>query len=370
MIIVLIVLLTALSLAALLLPLWRKPSADPARGDFDAKIYRDQLAEIERDLERGLLNDSQAAAVRTEVQRRLLAALDRAEQPAAAPPRRWATILPLLLVVPLAAGVLYWRIGNAPMPDKPFATRQADPEFQMTAMADRLARSLESQPSAEGFATLAATYIHLKRYEEAADSYRRAIRMGAIDGDVLSSLGESLVMADDGTVGPEARQAFMHALMLEGADPRARFYLGLADAQVGRYADAVAVWKHLERDSAADAPWLPMLREHISEYAKLAGVDPATIAPKPPAGLGGGAAAPAAPAALPPVGGNPAAAAIMAQSPEERARTIRSMVDGLAARLEQNPNDKEGWKRLAGAYRVLGELDKAKAAEARATALP
>jgi len=369
MILVLFVLLTVIALAALLLPLWRKHSAGPARRDFDAKVYRDQLAEIERDVERGILTADQAAAVRTEVQRRLLAALERGEEaPAAAPSWRWATILPIVVILPLGAGLLYWRLGNAPLPDRPFATRQADPDFQMTAMADRLARSLESQPSADGFATLGATYVHLKRYKEAIDAYSRAIHMGAVDNDLLSSMGEAMVLADDGTVGPDARRAFMHALMMERADPRARFYLGLADAQAGRYAEAVAVWKDLDRDSAADAPWLPMLQEHIREYAKLAGVDPVTIQPKPPSGVD---SAPAAGPALPPIAANPdAAAAVMAQSPEEQARTIRSMVDGLAARLEQNPNDKAGWQRLAGAYRVLGEIDKAKAAEARATALP
>ena len=44
------------------------------------------------------------------------------------------------------------------------------------------------------------------------------------------------------------------------------------------------------------------------------------------------------------------------------------MVDRLAARLEQNPSDKEGWARLAHAYDVLGEKDKAEAARARAEA--
>jgi cytochrome c-type biogenesis protein CcmH len=44
------------------------------------------------------------------------------------------------------------------------------------------------------------------------------------------------------------------------------------------------------------------------------------------------------------------------------------MVDRLASRLKQNPDDKEGWARLAHAYDVLGETDKAQAARARAAA--
>jgi cytochrome c-type biogenesis protein CcmH len=57
-------------------------------------------------------------------------------------------------------------------------------------------------------------------------------------------------------------------------------------------------------------------------------------------------------------------------SPEERQAMIRGMVERLAARLEQNPNDKEGWTRLARAYDVLGETTKAEAARARAAQVP
>jgi cytochrome c-type biogenesis protein CcmH len=63
-------------------------------------------------------------------------------------------------------------------------------------------------------------------------------------------------------------------------------------------------------------------------------------------------------------------AAAQAMAPEERQAMIRSMVDRLAARLEQNPNDKDGWTRLAHAYDVLGETEKAEAARARAAQVP
>ena len=56
-------------------------------------------------------------------------------------------------------------------------------------------------------------------------------------------------------------------------------------------------------------------------------------------------------------------------SAEERMAMIRSMVDGLAARLEDAPEDPAGWERLARAYAVLAERKKAKAAFAKASAL-
>ena len=357
--------LTIAALLALLVPLWRKQSDQPARADFDASVFRDQLAEIERDIERGILSKDQGDAVRIEVQRRLLAAIDREAEPRPVRSfRRWTTVLPLVLLLPVGAAALYAHLGR-PLPDLPFASRQSDPDFQMAALAERLEKRLQTEPSADGFVTLGATYVHLRRFEEAVAAYRHAIKLGAADGDLLASLGEAMVMTDDGAVGPEARQVFQHALMMNRIDPRARFYLGLSDAQVGRYAEAIAIWKDLEKDSAADAPWLPMLREHIREFAKMANLDANAIQPMPP----GVKSAPPDNSAAAADNQSPMADAIMAQTPEEQAKTIRSMVEGLAARLEQNPNDKDGWLRLARAYQVLGETEKAKSAEARASAI-
>jgi cytochrome c-type biogenesis protein CcmH len=62
-------------------------------------------------------------------------------------------------------------------------------------------------------------------------------------------------------------------------------------------------------------------------------------------------------------------AAAQSMSPDERRAMIRGMVERLAARLEQNPGDQEGWARLAHAYEVLGDTDKAQAARARAAAV-
>jgi cytochrome c-type biogenesis protein CcmH len=58
--------------------------------------------------------------------------------------------------------------------------------------------------------------------------------------------------------------------------------------------------------------------------------------------------------------------AIQQMSPEEQAEMIRGMVDKLASKLEANPDDADGWRKLARAYQVLGENDKAKNALDRA----
>ena len=54
---------------------------------------------------------------------------------------------------------------------------------------------------------------------------------------------------------------------------------------------------------------------------------------------------------------------------EDRMAFIRSMVERLADRLKDEPNDLKGWQRLARAYQVLGEKEKAEDARARIRAL-
>jgi cytochrome c-type biogenesis protein CcmH len=89
-------------------------------------------------------------------------------------------------------------------------------------------------------------------------------------------------MTNGGAVVPEALLTFNNALKIDSHNPRARFYLGLAQAQTGNLKQAVAIWRDLEKESAAGAPWLPMLHERIAVFAKQGGFDPSSVPPNPP----------------------------------------------------------------------------------------
>jgi cytochrome c-type biogenesis protein CcmH len=212
-------------------------------------------------------------------------------------------------------------------------------------MIAHIETEMRDQPSARGYRMLGDLDSGQSRYEAAADAYRRSVALEP-DGETYASLGEAEVMANGGAVTPEARGDFLSALRLEPKDPRGRFYLGLAESEIGDYAKAVAIWRDLEKDSPADAPWLTMLRDHIASFARQGGFDPASIVPAPPT-MSVGLAAPAA---------------------DGRPAMIRSMVEGLAARLEKQP-DLDGYLRLAQSYAVLGDAAGAELARSHAAAM-
>jgi cytochrome c-type biogenesis protein CcmH len=342
-------LLSALALALIVLPALRRRGAGPARSAYDRAVYRDHLAEIGRDLERGVLTPDQAAAARLEVERRLLAAAEEAT------PEEARGIRPVGLAllgagVVMAAAAVYLGLGSPGVPDQPAISYvPPDAPRSLVADADRLAKRLEEHPDdGEGWMRLARTQASLERYHLAAESYRRAMALIGDRPEAQAGYGEMLVLSSNGVVTPAARHAFEAALAKDPADPSARYYLALATAQAGRPAEAIEAWRKLEADAPPDAPWRGRLRQRIEETAHAAGL-PIPEAPRGPSAAD--------------------VAAARNMSPEERQTMIRSMVEGLAARLEASPDDPAGWQRLGRAYHVLGEKEKAEAAFARVVAL-
>jgi cytochrome c-type biogenesis protein CcmH len=362
-------LLTALAVAVLLIPLLRRPKHAAARRDYDLAVYRDQLSELDRDLARGILSADQAEAARTEIERRLLGAAEGGPEGGSeggaksAEPRRGVLAAATVVALPAAALGLYLVLGAPGVPSVPFAERPtAQPVPQDIALlVERLAaRMAETPDDPEGWRLLGRTYLQIGRPVEAVDALRQAVTRGAEGASVWASLGEALVEVNQGLVVAGAREAFATVLKHDPGDPRARYYTGLALAQDGRPREALETWVALAADAPADAPWREVVAAQIARAAEDLGLDPDDPA------LAGAARAPG-PGAPGPSAAEVEAAAEM--SPEARDAMIRSMVDGLAARLEQEPGDLDGWLRLSRAYAVLGEPEQAKAAVDRAAEL-
>ena len=262
----------------------------------------------------------------------------------------------LALLLPAAALGLYATIGAPSVPSLPFAERQApggDPG-DLASLVEGLAQRMAKTPDdPAGWALLGRTYLNLGRFDEAARAFRQAIDRGDDGPGAWASLGEALTAANDGQVVAEARQAFAETLERDGADPRARYYAGLGLAQDGRTEEALAVWQALAADTPADASWRGLLEQQIANSRAALGLPAEQVATAP--GTAPGTTEPPGPSA-----GDVAAAAEM--TPEERMAFIRSMVERLAGRLAEQPDDLDGWLRLTRAYGVLGERDKAGAA--------
>ena len=334
----------------------------PMQYDEDLQDQIDQLilarATLDEDHRTGQLSDSDFAATCLDIDRRLLGLSQQVAQASASSLKDQTLTrlaVGLAIILPLGAALIYAALGRPDLRDNPLVDRAAEIASRsetITATKENLAQNL-ARAQAATVATPDDIESWLKLAEAAAsvnDSATeiRALRMARQltndDPSVLSLLAEALSRAADGQVTVPARDLIDTVLATDPDEPRALFLSGLAAFQDGDYQAAVTRWQRLLSISTADAPWLPIVRANIAQAAEAGGI------------------------ALPPANGPDAdsIAAAADMTAKDRQAMILSMVESLRDRLDETPDDTEGWLRLARAYNVLGDRAAAFTALARA----
>lgn len=345
------VLLTAVAVFAVLWPMSRRTGQDGAETDPDVAVYRDQLAEIDRDVERGVIEPGEAEAARAEVARRLLRA-SRAAREANAPSRtrRRVVVVVALVAVPLVAAVIYTRLGDPSYPDQPRAARLAasDDSQGLPTLVAKVEDHLAKEPDdARGWAVLGPVYLRLGRPNDAVAAYENAIRLGIKTPDIYGGLGEAVTQLHGGVVTDAAAAAFEQARQLDPEAVKPRFFLALGLSQAGRTQEATDAWRALIASADGAEPWLPIAQQQL---AMLTGDQPSPAAPGPQAP-------------------GPSAADVEAaagMNASDRQAMIEGMVSQLATRLADQGGSVDEWIRLMRAYQVLGRSDDAAKAAASA----
>lgn len=351
--------------------------ARPA-AEFDLKVYRDQLAEVDRDHARGVIAKDDAERLRTEISRRILAA-DRAlqEQTRSARSSGATRVIVLAVVgVVLVAGslLLYRDLGAPGYGDLALATRieraeeaRANRPSQETAEASlpawtadpsappsylqlvaQLREAVASRPNDLQGATLLA--MHEMRLGNAAAAHRSQANVLRLKGseataEDFATYADMLVIAAGGYVSPQAEGALAAALQKDPKNGVARYYTGLMMNQIGRPDVAFRAWATLLQDSGPEDGWTQPIRAQIEELAFRAGVDNYELPPLQEAALPGPSAEDVQNAAE--------------MSARERQEMVRGMVARLSDRLATEGGPPEEWARLLKALGVLGEEDQA-----------
>jgi cytochrome c-type biogenesis protein CcmH len=328
-------LMTAAAVFAVLWPLGRAPRL---RSGDEKAIYKDQLAEVERDRSAGLISAPDADAARVEISRRLLASA-KSEQvsPAASYlSLRRAVAVFALLGLPLLAGVLYLRHGSPMFGDVPLAARSPAPPASapLETLVAQVEAHLEKNPrDGRGWEVLAPVLLKLGRSTDAVRAYRNSLQYNGDAAARRADLGEAIAAAAGGVVTAEAKAEFEEALARDAGEVKARYFMAVAAQQDGRPEEAAAIWRDMLKSAPENAPWRPLV---VRALAQLGGAGPELSADT--------------------------ITAANDMTAAQRTEMIGGMVDKLAARLKQNGDDVEGWLRLVRAYMVLGQPDKAKQA--------
>ncbi|MDP3441197.1 MAG: c-type cytochrome biogenesis protein CcmI [Azonexus sp.] len=267
-------LLLALVAAFILPPLWlgiRSNDQMANRKVANLAIFRDQLAELERENNAGTLAESEFESARLELQRRLLEEVEPEDAAALATPAiagsSRKTAVALLVLMPILALIGYALLGNTKALDP---TQTAAPP-QMTAeqidgMVAKLAERMQANPDdMKGWLMLARSYKTMGRYEEAAQAYGKAEKLVNEDPDLLASYAETLAMANGKGLQGKPRELALRALKLDAKHPHSLFLAGAAALEAGDNKQGIAYWETLLPDVEPGSEIDQMLRSGIEK---------------------------------------------------------------------------------------------------------
>ncbi len=368
------IVLTLIVAGLLALALLRRDEKSNDKADYDLRVYRDQLSEVERDLERGVLSTEDATRVRTEISRRILAA-DVARREIDDTTSGAPKLLAGGIAVALAVGsfALYSGLGapgygdlalaeriafaenlretrptqaeaEASLPEKPATTEFSEDYLRLV---QTLRNTVVQRPDdIQGHALLAQNESNLGNFIAAYTAQARLIELKGEQATVqdLTDYADLLVLAAGGYVSPEAEQAASVVLNTDPQNGIARYYSGLMMAQTGRPDMAFRIWDRQLRIGPENAPWIAPILAQIPDMAQRAGVNYQIPAIGSAATNG-------------PTFGDIDAAAELTGA--ERIEMIEGMVAGLSDRLATEGGSAPEWAQLIGALGVLGRSDQA-----------
>lgn len=343
---------------------------DISAASKDLALYKDQLREVDSDLARGVLSETESESARLEISRRILAADKRAQMETLANPAPSIVnkLLAAFVILTVLTGSLgiYANLGKPNLPDRPLVARlaaaqearaqrlsQEDAEVQVPdekinipedylKLVKRLREAIKKRPNDEqGLRLLALHEFRIGKYRAARKAHTRIMK---VVGDKVTAkdyidFAEVMIFATNGYVSPEAEITLSQALKLKPNDGRTRYYSGLAMAQNGRADVAYRLWEGLLKEGPQDAAWIPLIKSQIDDVARLAGIN---MSNQPLPG---------------PTTDQINAASEMTK--EGRKKMIRGMVAGLGERLATNGGTMNEWARLIRALGVLGETARA-----------
>ncbi|MDO5603985.1 MAG: c-type cytochrome biogenesis protein CcmI [Paracoccus sp. (in: a-proteobacteria)] len=384
--------MTLIAAVAIVLPFTRRDGAGfQPTAAYDLQVYRDQLAEVERDLARGIIEPAEAGRLRNEIGRKVLdtdRALGRQLKAAAPAGGRGLGAVLLLGLCVLGGIMLYTRIGAPGMPDMGLATRiasadahyaarpsQAEAEAtakagpaaptppvdaQMAELMERLRDAVAANPDdVQGLALLANFEARLGNTTAAQTAQAHLIEVlgDQATADEHARLAGLMAETAGGIITPEGEAQIDRALALDPRNIQARYMSGLLHAQNGRPDLTFPIWHALLSDAPADSPWAASVRQSIEGIAWLAG-NPDYVPPAPRGAM-------TAPILRAPDADQMAAAAEM--SDEDRAAFIAAMVEQLEHRLASEGGTPQEWAQLISALGVIGKSEHARniLAEAR-----
>jgi len=276
---IVVAIMIAVALLFVVLPLLGRGKANAAasRSELNLSVYRDQLRDLDAELAEGALSKEQYQSARSELEGRVLEDSSASAANAAAAPAAngRGVAIAAAIAVPVVSISLYLMLGKpgeTSTASKPPAASQQITQEQINAMVDSLAQKLKQNPDdAEGWIMLGRSYNAMRRYNEAADAYARAVALMPGNAQVLTDYADILAMKNGRNMVGEPEKYIQQALQIDPNNMKAIALMGTAQFQRKNYAAAIEAWQRILSMVPPDSPVAASIKANISQAQGLSG---------------------------------------------------------------------------------------------------
>ena len=265
----------------------RKPMTQASQANANAKVYRDQILDLDREHDSGHISDEEWQQSRDELSLRLLEDTSAVDDPAAKTekPAIWTAVV-LAVALPLGSMAMYMWVGQ-PEALNPLALKtpdQVDPK-DLTKMAQTLAEKLQDKPdNLQGWVMLGRTYRTLENFDAALRAYDSALKLSD-DDDLKLERIEVIAMQRQGQFEGEPWNVIREVLQRDPQHFGALLTAGSASYAEGKFADALKYWEQARKPLDANNPDLEGLESAIATVRERLGMPPAKATPAATSGL-------------------------------------------------------------------------------------
>ncbi|HNR09718.1 c-type cytochrome biogenesis protein CcmI [Nitrosomonas europaea] len=249
-------------------------------------IYRDQLAELERDLRDDTLSREQYGSSKQELQKRMLQDVSENGESVThlVPTSRHGVVAGIIvtLVIPLAAIYLYLVIGDTrgllPQSQLANATQFSqngaggeEGHIDISSMVESLAARLRENPEdIEGWVMLGRSYAIMERFDDASATYAKLVQMVPDNPQFLSDYADMLAMINNGSLLGKPAEMIARALAIDPNFPKALALAGTLEFEQDKFDQAVAYWERLLSAIPADSRLHKSVSDSIVQAKSLA----------------------------------------------------------------------------------------------------
>ncbi|MFP4560936.1 MAG: c-type cytochrome biogenesis protein CcmI [Thiohalorhabdus sp.] len=279
------ILIVAAALAVIPALLGRSRASETSYSEANLAVFRDRLAELAAERDRGEITPEEYEQGRAELEREVLREVPGSEDKESAPGPRTGiggkTVVGLLVGLPVVAVSLYFATGRPQLVDEAPPTSLSEREIRSFSQmppeqrASRLSAFLEEKPrTGEAWVLLGQTYREQGQFGEAVEAYRRARRLLGDEPQLLAHYAEAIALANDRELTGEVTELLDKALEKDPDNTLALWMAGSAAMSRGEGEEAGRLWRRLAAQMPPDNRNFEMLKGYI---AQAEGISPEEV---------------------------------------------------------------------------------------------